>query len=283
MLDLKGWLPQAQALDEGRSARVDHDCGPGRTLTVHHEADRWWGYCFRCNDHGYEAKPAESLAERLARRRREQDVDEALEHSVSLPTPINFDVDSWPMAARLWLYKAALGRREIKELGVYWHEPSGRVVVPVFDSQRPVYWQARSVDGRAPKYINPKVDRQHIVARFGQGEVLVLTEDTLSAYRVGQHTEAWSLMGVKLNDIIAARIVRRGGPVLVWLDPDWQYPEGKRPGVIAAKKITRQLSSMGIPVQRITSRADPKLLSRREINNVLGHYSAPAAERPRTV
>ena len=93
--------------------------------------------------------------------------------------------------------------------------------------------------------------------------------DILSAYRVGQVTEAWSLIGVNMNDRIATRILRRGGPVAVWLDPDWNYPEGKRPGVIAAKRITQILQLMGIDVRRITSRADPKNLSQREIRQCL--------------
>ncbi len=218
-------------------------------------------------------KPVESLSERIARRAQEREVDDAMTQSVhgviTLPTPVNFDVETWPSEARVWLYKAALDRTDIGKLGLYHHEPSGRVVLPVFERERLIYWQARSVDGRQPKYINPKVNRQRLVAKFGRGDPLVLTEDVLSAYRVGQLTEAWSLMGTKLTDYIATDILKRGGRVLVWLDPDWQYPEGKRPGVIAAKKITNQLRSMGVQVERIVSRADPKLLSRREIHETI--------------
>ncbi len=214
-------------------------------------------------------KPVESLSERIARRAQEKEVDDALTQSVTLPTPVNFDVSTWPEAAKVWLFKAALSYADIGKLGLYHHEPSGRVVLPVFERESLVYWQARSVDGRQPKYINPKVNRQRLVAKFGRGDPLVLTEDVLSAYRVGQLTEAWSLMGTKLTDYIATDILKRGGRVLVWLDPDWQYPEGKRPGVIAAKKITNQLRSMGVQVERIVSRADPKLLSSREITQCL--------------
>lgn len=183
----------------------------------------------------------------------------------------------------MWLYKAALDRTDIAKLGVYLHEPSRRVVVPVFDQGSLVYWQARSVDGRQPKYINPQVNRQRLVAKFGRGDPLVLTEDVLSAYRVGWHTEAWSLMGTKLTDYIATAILKRGGRVLVWLDPDWQYPAGKRPGVIAAKKITNQLRSMGVQVERIVSRADPKLLSRRRFNVICPSLRTGVQRSPQTV
>ncbi|MCD9228619.1 hypothetical protein LPV64_07060, partial [Ralstonia pseudosolanacearum] len=272
-LDPKDWLDRAKALDEGRSTRIQHGCGPGKVLAVYHHADRWSAYCFRCGEPGVVDKPVESLSERIARRAQEREVDDALTQSVDLPSPVNFDVESWPTEARVWLYKASLDRTDIAKLGVYLHEPSSRVVVPVFERERLVYWQARSVDGRQPKYINPQVNRQRLVAKFGRGDPLVLTEDVLSTYRVGQHTEAWSLMGTKLTDYIAADILKRGGRVLVWLDPDWQYPAGERPGVIAAKKITNQLRSMGVQVERIVSRADPKLLSRREISCVLTHHN----------
>ncbi|MGA4005336.1 hypothetical protein ACI2US_03080 [Ralstonia nicotianae] len=273
-LDPKDWLDRAKALDEGRSARIQHGCGPGKVLSIRHDADCWRAYCFRCDLPGVVHKPVESLSERIARRAKEKEVDDALQQSVTLPSPVNFDVETWPSEARVWLYKAALDRTDIAKLGVYLHEPSRRVVVPVFDQGSLVYWQARSVDGRQPKYINPQVNRQRLVAKFGRGDPLVLTEDVLSAYRVGWHTEAWSLMGTKLTDYIATAILKRGGRVLVWLDPDWQYPAGKRPGVIAAKKITNQLRSMGVQVERIVSRADPKLLSRREINATLQDHPA---------
>ena len=279
MLDPKDWLAQAQSLDEGRSTRTSHGCGPGRVLAVYHHADRWSAYCFRCAEAGIVDKPVESLSERIARRAQQKEVDDALQQSVTLPAPVNFDVETWPSEARVWLYKAALNRTDIAKLGVYHHEPSSRVVVPVFDQGSLVYWQARSVDGRQPKYINPTVNRQRLVAKFGRGDPLVLTEDVLSAYRVGQLTEAWSLMGTKLTDYIATDILKRGGRVLVWLDPDWQYPVGKRPGVIAAKKITNQLRSMGVQVERIVSRADPKLLSRREIHATLQDSPAHARQK----
>ncbi len=244
---------------------------------VNHEADCWSAYCFRCNDKGWLPKPAESLSQRIERRARQQAQDEAAQAAPALPQPANYDVATWPAAAALWLHKASLGRPEIAQLGAYFHEPTGRVVLPVYRDGKPAYWSARSVDGRTPKYLNSATDRADLVAEYGTGDTLVLTEDILSAYRVGQVTEAWSLLGVSMNDRIAARIIKRGGPVAVWLDPDWSYPVGKRPGVIAAKRITRQLQLMGVDARRITSRADPKLLSQREIRQCLNSTAQKSA------
>ncbi|OZI20075.1 hypothetical protein CAL26_21205 [Bordetella genomosp. 9] len=270
MLDKREWLAACQALPEGRSTRVNHSCGDGKTLRLSHEATRWRAWCFRCDEAGVEDKPVESFADRLARLKREESVDSALETVTHLPGPPEFDVSAWPAAAKVWLFKAGVGLPEIEELGAYWHEPSGRLVLPLFDPDgNLIYWQARDVTwtraSARPKYINPKVDKQYLVAKYGRGDPLVLTEDVLSAFRVGQSTEAWSLMGTSLSDGVAATIETHR-PVCVWLDPD-------RPGLRAAREITKQLLSLGIDARRIRSRADPKLLSNREIRH---HLRQPA-------
>lgn len=266
MLPPSDWLAKAQELDEGRSARVGHACGPGRVLSIRHEAHRWSAYCFRCGEAGIVDKPTETLGEWLARRKRERDVDEALASSVTLPVPTNFDIDSWPEEARVWLYKAALGRPEIERIGAYFHEPSGRVVLPVLDGERVVYWQGRAMGWKPgdprPKYVNSPTNRVGVVAEYGQGASLVLTEDILSAFRVGSHTHAMALLGTKLCDVALTRIVGMGKPVLVWLDPD-------KAGRSAAAKINRSLQLCGMRSIRVQSVRDPKFLSRREIANTL--------------
>jgi DNA primase len=267
LLPARDWLAAAQALPEGGRGRINHTCGEGRTLLIKHERDRWSSYCFRCDEPGIEQKPTESWQERLERLTREQGMDAALRRSVALPGPPEFDVQQWPAAARVWLYKAGIGRPEIEELGAYWHRPTGRLVLPIFEGEQLIYWQARDVSwtraSKRAKYVNPDVDKQRLVAKYGRGNPLVLTEDVLSAFRVGQVTEAWSLLGTSLSDPVAASI-KTSRPVRVWLDPD---PAGRK----AARTITQQLRSQGLDAQRIEARADPKLLSRREIEHHLRH------------
>lgn len=240
-------------------------CGEGKTLLLSHHADKWTAFCFRCDEAGIEDKPTESWQERLSRLTREREVDSALERNVDPPGPPCFDVQSWPVAARVWLYKAGCGLPEISELGAYWHKASSRLVLPIFDGENLIYWQARDVNwsrkSKRSKYLNPSVDKQYLVAKYGRGNPLVLTEDVLSAYRVGQSTEAWSLLGTNLTDHVANQIPT-SRQVLVWLDPD---PAGIR----AARIITKQLTSIGIDARRVDSRADPKCLSKREISHVL--------------
>jgi len=277
MLDPRSWLAAAQATQEGSSRRVDHDCGGGRTLVVSNGEDGWRAFCFRCDDHGWLPKPKPSLTERIARRRAQARQDTSIGTTVALPEPINTDVATWPETAATWLYKAGIGKPEIAQLGAYWHEPSGRVVLPIVEGDDILYWQARDPDwtrcSKRPKYVNPAIDKSALVARYGAGPDLVLTEDMLSAFRVGQVTEAWSLLGTNLTDAVLARVLDTRKPVSVWLDPD-------AAGHKASRSIARRLGVCDVPARIIQTERDPKLLSRREISTVLRPDIVTAAKDP---
>lgn len=294
MLDRDSWYPRTIAgIDCGRKARRDHTCGSGHTLLVSHRTDgSFSAWCFRCNDGDGVSAPKPSLAElvRLAEVGRKAD---AVHAGVSSgPEPANHDVDSWPIGARLWLYGAGLGKSEIANLGAYFHHPTQRVVLPVTVGRQGggsevVYWQARSIDGRKPKYLGADCDKSKVIAAYGTelqpgvretGEgcaqhlrsvatqgVVALTEDILSAFKVGLQCRSYSLLGTALSDGLAAHL--SGLPnvhqVLVWLDPD---DAGRR----AATRVRRRLSLLGLTCKIINSRDDPKRLTHSEIADVLG-------------
>lgn len=263
MLSRASWLPLAEGLEPGRRIRVDHDCGPGNTLLITRDGARLRAYCFRCDESGSARGPEESLAVKLERLKAAQDGDRQMEQAPTvLPHPANRDVSTWPTPAKLWLYRAGLGRKEIGQLGVYYHQPSDRVVLPVLKDGRPIYWQARALDGRMPKYLNPNVDRSTILPTYGKADVPTLCEDILSAFKVGLVAEGWSLMGVKASDLLLSRLLARGKRVNIWLDPD---PPGQR----AAAKISKQLTSYGLSVKNIVSTRDPKLHTRDQIKELL--------------
>jgi hypothetical protein len=169
----------------------------------------------------------------------------------------------------VWLYKAGISNTEIEALGIYWNPRMCRVVIPVTnEAGEVVYWQARTLDKTNPKkYLNPRVDKRRLVAKYGDGPQIVLTEDILSAYRVSRSAAAgWCLMGTKITDYIAAELLRSGKPVVVWLDPD-------AAGQTNAMKIIKQLRAYGIPARNVVSKKDPKLLQREEIEWILQKHS----------
>lgn len=269
MLDPATFLAAAQALPEGGRRRVGHDCGGGRTMVVDHKQDGWGAFCWRCNEKGWVGKPPESLTQRLARLQQTRAAEEKVTASLRPPSPTNFDVRSWPLEAKVWLYKAGLSNDRIAECGFYHHADTSRVVLPVFDGDGMVYWQARGFDKSRAKYINPDVDKTKLVAKYGQGDVLVLTEDILSAVRVGEVTEAWSILGTSLPDGVINKIARDGRKVVVWLDPDG-------PGRRAKTKVLSALRLVGVDVRKIVTARDPKLHSREEIAAVIGLNPATA-------
>lgn len=237
---------------------MDHDCGGGRTLKVEHTDRGFSAYCWRCSDHGWIPHPQPSLSERLAALRVVREAELQDTASLVLPEPRQPDPQQWPAHARVWLYKAGLSNDDIESLGFYYCARTQRVVMPVYDHGKLVYWQARGFHKDHAKYINPIVPKDTLVARFGRGNTLVLTEDILSAYKVGRVTEAWSLMGTALTDGVATMIAATTKPVLIMLDPD-------KAGIKARGKIYKQLGTLGVPVSIARLPRDPKLLTTEEI------------------
>lgn len=258
----KAWLVSAQSLPEGSTRKIGHDCGAGDCLQINHKRDGWGAYCHRCSYKGFVPRPAETLTEKLERLKRIQTAERDACFSPSLPMPAEYQPSLWPLAARVWLYKAGMSNVEIQHLGYYWNARIQRVVMPIRDAAGTLlYWQARTLDKTNPtKYINQKgVDKHSFIARYGAGPIVVLTEDILSAYKVSRAgVEAMPLMGTKLSTTVAAEIVRDGRPVACWLDPDVA-------GRTAAAKVCKTLRAYGVKVTNVISDRDPKLLSREEI------------------
>lgn len=286
MLEPASWLHHAKTLDVGKKAHFDHDCGGGRTLVCGHKATGWDAYCYRCGDNGWVPHPPESLAQKVARLNKEREHEREAITAPGLPAPMVTDPSDWPLEAKVWLYKAGMSNAAIQEAGFYYHERTRRVVLPVVNEQgQLIYWQARGFDDDRPKYINPAVDKSKVVYRRRPvlpaqddavhqyvrreleiaGEVLVLTEDILSAWKVGSEVEAWCILGTSFPKKYLPEIQRRKPKVLVWLDPDDAGSKG-------TGKIVRELRSLGLSAKRVTSSADPKLLSREKIRRIIQEH-----------
>lgn len=215
-------------------------------------------WCHRCVEPGW-IPLTEPLSDRIKRLAGQRQADEAARETLSLPAGVKQPKD-WPDAARVWLYKAGLSNDEIVQRGFYYSERMRRVIMPVYLDGKLVYWQGRGLDPDQSKYLNPKVDRSAVTYRSGKGEVIVLTEDILSACKVSKVTEAWSIMGVALSDYNLLALSRTRRPVIVALDPD-------PPGIAGSFSVFHRLQMMGVPSANVTPylRCDPKLMSRLEI------------------
>ena len=88
----------------------------------------------------------------------------------------------------------------------------------------------------------------------------VITEDILSAWKVGRVTKATSLMGVRMNDTLLSQLVADRKPIIVALDPD-------PPGIAGAQQVAKRCKMVGLRTEIVVARLDPKFLSRSEIES----------------
>lgn len=269
MSDSKDWVAHAERLPEGYTRKFPHNCGEGAALQVNHKEDRYTAYCHRCGFKDWQEKAPENLAEKLARIDRRRAAERVAQVSPALPMPAVYEPQQWPLAARVWLYRAGVSNADIEALGIYWNPDMERVVLPVRnEAGQVVYWQARTLlpPTLATKYKNPHVDKSNLIAKYGDGDSIVLTEDLLSAWKVSRVGVAgWCLLGTKINDYTASEIIKAGKPVYTWLDPD-------SAGQTAARQIVKRLRAYGVTTCSVLSERDPKLLNREQIREVLNEH-----------
>lgn len=270
MLDPREWLEAAQQLPLGGKSAIVHICGTGRKLLIEHKEAGWAAWCFRCSEPGFVPKPKPSLAERIALLNRQREEDRKIEASIKPPMPAEFNPTEWPDEAKVWLYKAGLDNDWLEHLGFYWCPPARRVVIPVLDKSGALaFWQARGFDPKRPKYLSPAlppgVNKPIYEAdpcrptEDRRADVLVITEDILSAVKVGEVAAGWSILGTSLNALHEAEIGKYGASrVLVWLDPD-------DAGIAGRRKIVPRLRALGIDAKSVRADLDPKCYPTDEI------------------
>ena len=246
-----------QNLQKGQRIRIEHHCGDGRTLLVGRDHRGISAYCFRCHEKGF--IPAErSLAERIAALSEAKECDGAAQESLELPGPGKLDPQDWPDKPRVWLYQAGFSDTEIRRHGWYWNPRLERVILPVKADGKTIYWQGRGFDPARPKAINPAANREGLVAKYGSGDWIALTEDILSAAKVGSVGEAWALLGTVLSDSTALALAEARRPVLLMLDAD-------AAGMRGAATASKTLSLLGVWHKQVYFGKDPKLIPRSTI------------------
>lgn len=216
-------------------------------------------WCFRCND-GTTYRPTPSLkeaVEALAVREKER----AATGTLALPEGTQ-DMREWPRQAVVWLAKAGINQDTALYYGIRYSPELRRVVMPVHQDGELVYWQARDVFGGRIKYLSPQVPRGGVVFKAGSAKEIVLTEDMLSAIRVGHLGEAWSTLGTSVLPSVLAQLHDTGKPVVCMFDPD---PAGAK----ANRLWSSALRTMGVSTRIVVPRRDPKLLPNREIKELL--------------
>lgn len=268
-LDHSEWVHHLPHVANGGRKRVPHDCGEGRPLVVFKGDPESSAYCHRCGKVGKFVREM-SLAEKLEHDARKASAERQARASVALPAAGSSNPGDWPRGLRNWFYKMGLGPAHLSALGAYYSQEMDRVVLPLHQEGKAVYWIARSVT-RSPKWLTPDVPKGDLILKYGEGrgDKVVILEDPLSAYKVGLQCEAWCLFGTKLKESVLLALLEDPRPVATWLDDDHSHYSGKNPGQEAALVMRRRLRALGKDVLNKKSDRDPKYLDREQIREVL--------------
>lgn len=266
-LEKRSWLEQAKLLPLGARRRVDHDCGGGRTLIVSHDERGFAAHCFRCNESGFEKHGLRPINQ-LQMRRAENEV---FNRPTELPNDFTDDVPPW---AATWLYKAGVFKETAREYGIGWSPALQRVILPVYDDAgKLVFMQARAVSkNQKPKYLNRcAVNKENVLftarapcadwSRQADESRVIVTEDILSAIRVGVVCTAVSTLGTSVSDG-QANILAKFKHCTFWYD-------GDEAGLTGSRKGMQKLRMFCDKTDRIVTPKDPKLYPNREIRSLL--------------
>ena len=272
------WMKIAVALPVSHSRRVNcWKCGGKKTASITNMGNFYVVHCFKCKEKETRDPPPMTPRERLALQR----ATEAFEASEpTLPDDFTTEI---PVQGLLWLSKGGLHVDDIYRHGFGWSAKLQRVIMPVVGcSGQLEAVQARRVDpaGVGPKYLGQvwSGPRPVFKAEYAaSSETLVLTEDILSACRVGKVCPAWSLLGTNLMAAVINKIdASPYTDVVIWMDDD-------EAGINARRKMLRQLGAVGISARAIQSDRDPKHHTLEEMRNLIWpEQPAPVAHHRST-
>ncbi|CAM0103296.1 DNA primase [Vibrio phage 526E57-1] len=259
------YLEYAKLLPLGGDKRIGHFCGEGDVLKIAHTPKGFTAYCFRCGGKGFTPIERKKLSDFDILKQQEA----AAELQVKMELPNDFTQDIPPQHA-IWLYKAGIGVDRIRSSGFGYSERLGRVVLPVYDDHgHLVYIQARATQfpEQQPKYLNIKGAQKDAIIYSSKPDnpvlesTVVLTEDILSANRVGEVQHSYSIMGTKLSDGQALKISAYDCAIW-WLD-------GDDAGITGARKGSMGLQFYVGHQRIIRTPKDPKAYSKRWIRSIL--------------
>lgn len=208
--------------------RVNHDnCPAGHDtrarLYIKRDDKAVLAYCHNCGGHHVKSLHKKTRHHDIIKRLlSEQETQETTVKEVKLPEDTELNPDRWPVEARAWLYGHHINDKNITDYSIGYSPSWGRVILPVYESGKLVFWQGRNIDGAGPKYLSVKgAVKPLFIAPGNEGSCVIITEDMLSAIRINliaPHITGMSLLGTHDRDDLPERLPQHY--VMVWLDND---------------------------------------------------------------
>jgi len=255
------WSDEALALRCGSKTRIQH-CKDDKSMLISHDMKAVSAHCFRCGFHGFVPHGVQRIAELV---RRAQEFQEAIAYGRELRLPYDYTLDV-PSHAMTWYLQYGISAELAQMYGIGYTPSLDRVVMPVYQDGGLQAVQMRAVqDGVKPKYMNPSlVPLQDVLFESEDGQCSwgVVTEDILSAIKVGQVLSSVSTMGTKMSDRRAFLISEKYKNAIVWYDND-------PAGWIGARRAVQQLELLGVNTYRLCTTKDPKAYTKTEIRKLI--------------
>jgi hypothetical protein len=248
------WQAIAKLLPYDKSSRIVH-CGKTKDAMVSHNNSGVSLFCFKCGANEFVGHGPRSAAEILAARQATVSLTEAR----SMPSRVMpLTHDECPSTALLWPLKTGLTPEVSSEVyGMRYDPLTRRVCIPLEGG-----FIARAVYDDKPKYIRSGSSIQKIWHMKRTGDMVVVTEDILSAikvYRAGYSSIA--VLGTNISPTTAAAIGEYPS-VVCWTDAD-------KAGDKAWVQLRQRLSLYDLELRRIRTEEDPKNITLSGIKSLL--------------
>ena len=256
--------PELNNLREDEQVNINHyNCPAGRDtkkrLYVRKRDGGLIGFCHHCQSKGGKGGQKNHIRGRQA----------TMQH-FDLKLPPDFTTQHMHVAGNAWLGKYGITALERQLYNIGWSEQCSRVILPVYAGTKLVAYQQRRVlpHDTLPKYLTDKSrDVRHpmfLGTKLVSGDTVVLTEDILSAIKVGRQFASAALLGVTLSDDNLFELLRLGFKRFVILLDDDNF-EVKR----NQRKLLRRIENFA-GVWKVTGHTtDPKEWTDQQIRERL--------------
>lgn len=182
------------------------------------------------------------------------------------PKEYPYDANDYiPIVPLRWLISCNVNQEKQKKYSIQYSPSQQLVCWKVHNKQGQMFgWQGRTFNPEAKtKYISQGKIRDGLCI-LGEGqEILVFTEDFLSAINVAEVLPAMPLFGCTCSLNLLQQVSKQFKQVLIWLDSD---------KLDNARKIVLKANMLGIKADVIYTAKDPKYYSKEDIKEILnGH------------
>lgn len=233
------------------------NCKSSDALAVFDDLHKW---CFSCNHYEHGEQSINDV-------RKKFDGRDPQAQGTFLPADFDFNI---PQQGIDWLRKYGIIQKEIINHRMGWSNEgivlknkniriAPMLVFPIYDEVgHLLMWQGRNFGKEGPKYITRGAkDVLHVLGQHHASDVIILTEDLLSAIKVSRVAPAMPLWGSFMSITLARRLSIRFSKAVLWLDKD-KAQEAAKQAANASHIFERGCSS-------IRTERDPKEYTSLEI------------------